>query len=421
MVVLFRHAFSLDLSLQLSGRNSAAGFSLIHYVRQEAVMKHTDRGWLCGRLVGALGLAVLAACGGGGNGGDQSLKFQPSRIVSFGDSLSDVGSYRTAGMVGSVNTKNDFPLTEVTHTGKFTVNSPDAKNWIELLAAQLGVAAPCPAQTGLTPPTGSPLAGAGAVPADHAECFAYGQGGSRVTNPVGPGNALLGLANGAPGQLTTPLVAQVAKHLAKGTGGAGKFAGDELVLVLAGGNDLFINAAAFAATVGAGGNAADAGTAAMAAMTTAGNELATLVKTQMVAKGATHVVVVNLPDVSLTPAFQGSTAETLAFDMTEAFNHALADGLADAGPAVLLVDAFTQSQDQFAHPAQYGLSNVTTPACVKDTTVILYDSALVCNTKTVVAGDVSSFHYADDVHPTPYGHRLLAQFVAGRMARAGLL
>lgn len=383
-------------------------------------MKHTDRGGLRGRLVsGVLVLAALAACGGGD--GDQSPRFQPSRIVSFGDSLSDVGSYKTAGMMAAVNVKSAFPLAETTHTGKFTVNSPDAKNWIELIAAQFGVAAPCPAQTGLTPPTGSPLAGVGATPTDHLECFAYGQGGARVTNPVGPGNALLGLPGGAPGQLTTPLVAQVAKHLAKNTGGAGKFASDELVLVLAGGNDLFINAAVFAATVGAGGDANTAGAAAVTAMATAGTELATLVKAQMLAKGATHVVVVNLPDVSLTPAFRGGAAQGLALNMTSAFNGALAAGLASAGSAVLLVDAFTQSQDQFARPAQYGLSNVLTPACVKDTTVILYDSSLVCNTRTVVAGDVSKFQYADDVHPTPYGYKLLAQFVADRMAKAGLL
>jgi phospholipase/lecithinase/hemolysin len=369
---------------------------------------------------GVVVLAALAACGGGGDG-DQSPKFQPSRIVSFGDSLSDVGSYKTAGMMTFVNSKGAFPLAETTHTGKFTVNSPDAKNWIELIAAQFGVAAPCPAQTGLTPPTGSPLAGVGATPTDHPECFAYGQGGARVTNPVGPGNAFLGLPGGAPGQLTTPLVAQVAKHLAKNTGGVGKFARGELVLVLAGGNDLFINAAVFAATVGAGGNANTAAAAAITAMATAGTELATLVKTQMVDKDATHVVVVNLPDVSLTPAFRGGQAEALAFNMVSTFNGALANGLSTAGSAVLLVDAFTQSRDQVARPAQYGLTNVTNRACVTDTTVILYDSSLVCNTRTVVAGDVSKFQFADDVHPTPYGYKLLAQFVADRMAKAGLL
>lgn len=387
-------------------------------------MTHSDRGWLRGRFVGsALVLAALAACGGGGDG-DQSPKFQPSRIVSFGDSLSDVGSYRTPGMVAFVNTKNAFPIAETTHTGKFTVNGPDAKNWIELIAAQFGVAAPCPAQTGLTPPIPplpavNPLAGVAATPTDHPECFAYGQGGSRVTDPVGPGNAALGLASGAPGQLTTPLVTQVAKHLAKGTGGTGKFKSDELVLVLAGGNDLFSNAA----LVGAGKMTV---TQAGDAMTAAGNELAALVKTQMLDKGAEHVVVVNLPDVSLTPAFRftpqrnSPERQQLAFLLTTKFNTALASGLAGAGSAVVMVDAFTQSQDQFARPAQYGLSNVSVPACVKDAT-ILYDSALVCNTKTVGTADVSTFQYADDVHPTPYGYKLLAQFVTDRLAKAGLL
>lgn len=386
-------------------------------------MTHSDRGWLRGRFVGsALVLAALAACGGGGDG-DQSPKFQPSRIVSFGDSLSDVGSYKTAGMMFAVNTKNAFPLTDTANTGKFTVNSPGAKNWIELIAAQFGVAAPCPAQTGLTPPAfigdeANPLAGVAAPPTDHAECFAYGQGGSRVTALVGPGNALLG-ASGAPGQLTTPLVSQVQKHLAKGTGGPGKFKSDELVLVLAGGNDLFINAA----LVGAGQITV---TQAGDAMTAAGSELAALVNAQMLAKGAEHVVVVNLPDVSLTPAFRftpdrnSPERQQLALLLTTKFNTALASGLANAGPAVVLVDAFTQSQDQFARPAQYGLSNVSVPACVKDAT-ILYDSALVCNTKTVGTADVATFQYADDVHPTPYGYKLLAQLVTDRLAKAGLL
>jgi phospholipase/lecithinase/hemolysin len=39
----------------------------------------------------------------------------------------------------------------------------------------------------------------------------------------------------------------------------------------------------------------------------------------------------------------------------------------------------------------------------------------------VGTADVSTFQYADDVHPTPYGYKLLAQLVTDRMAKAGLL
>lgn len=395
-------------------------------------MTHSDRGWLRGRFVGsALVLAALAACGGGGDG-DQSPKFQPSRIVSFGDSLSDVGSYNTAGLVAGVNEAD--ATTGTTNSGKFTINSAGAKNWIELVAATYGVDAPCPAQTGLN--SVSSLAGLAAATVDHPTCYAYGQGGSRVTLAVGPGNVgtLPAAASGALGQLTKPVTDQVSRHLKKGNGA---FASDELVLVLAGGNDLFINGAVITATAKANGDVAAAINNAVVAMGTAGAELAALVKTQMLAKGAKHVVVVNLPDVSLTPDSieAGADSQGITKTMTTTFNKALADGLKDAGPAVVFVDAFTQSVDQAAHPAQYGLSNVTTRAC--DLTKLVVDlvvngapnpatsaplpTSLVCNTKTLIADDTSTYLYADGVHPTPYGYKLLAQLVTDRLAKAGLL
>jgi phospholipase/lecithinase/hemolysin len=393
-------------------------------------MKHTDRGWLRGRFVGsALVLAALAACGGGD--GDQSPKFQPSRIVSFGDSLSDVGSYNTTGLVAGVNEADT--TTGTTNSGKFTVNSAGAKNWIELIAAAYGVDAPCSAQTGLN--SVSSLAGLAAATVNHPTCYAYGQGGSRVTLAVGPGNVgTLPAPSGALGQLTKPLTDQVSRHLAKGNGA---FASDELVLVLAGGNDLFINGAVIEATAQASGDVATAINNAVIAMGTAGVELAALVKTQMLAKGAKHVVVVNLPDVSLTPDSidKGASSQAITKTMTTTFNTALSNGLKDAGSAVVFVDAFTQSVDQAAHPAQYGLSNVTKRAC--DVTKLVVDlvingapnaatsatlgTSLVCNSKTLIAGDTSTYQYADGVHPTPYGYKLLAQFVTDRLAKAGLL
>jgi len=396
-------------------------------------MKHTNRGWLRGRLVGALGLAALAACGGGG-AGDQSPRFQPSRMVSFGDSLSDVGSYNVPKLQAFIN---GATLTGSTNSGKFTVNGADAKNWVELIAAQFGVAAPCAAQTGLTPPAtlgqqANPLAGLNTTPTDHPECFAYGQGGARVTDPVGPGNpGLLAFAGtvhtvsfaggGALGQLTTPLVTQVQRHLAKASVG-GQFSGDELVLMLAGGNDLFIQADKVAKVSADSPTDAGAINAAVAAaaqqMQIAGTQFASLIMTQVVGKGARHVVVVNLPDVGLTPAF-ATSSRALGTGLTSAFNAALAAGLTGAGSAVVLVDAFTQSQDQFAHPAQYDLANVTTRSC--DATKLKINTSLACNSTTLIANATATFQYADDVHPTPYGYKLLAQLVTDRLAKAGLL
>lgn len=352
------------------------------------------------RSWGAVTLAslLLAACGGGGDG-DQSPRVKYSAMVSFGDSLSDVGSYATTGLVAA------------THGGRYTVNSPTAKNWTELLAGQLGTGTPCAAQTGLE--SSGPLAGLAQAKADHAGCFGYAQGGARVTNPVGPGNKALlpGSTTGYVGQLTDPVVNQITRHLAASPGNV--FSGSELVTVMAGGNDVFINLAA----VSAGGATP---TQAVTAMGQAGAELAGYIKGMILAKGATRVVVVNLPDVSQTPLayHQSASVQQLISTMVTTFNGQLHAGLAGTA-GVLEVDAYTQGRDQIARPQLYSLSNVTDPAC--DKTKSLFDSALVCSTDTTIAGDVSHYVFADDVHPTPFAYQLLAQFVAKRMVESGWL
>jgi phospholipase/lecithinase/hemolysin len=291
------------------------------------------------------------------------------------------------------------------------------------LALSLGLAVPCAAQTGLN--SVIPSIPAAAV-SNHAECFNYAQGGARVTNPVGPANlALWTMFNdpsGQLGQLTVPVITQIASHLAKS---GGSFAADELVTVLAGGNDVFMNLAAV-------GNGSMTPTAAATAMGTAGAELAAYIKTQIVAKGAQRVVVVNLPDVSQTPfaLAQSASSQQLINTMVTTFNSQLSAGL-NGTSGVLLVDAYTQGRAQTASPAQFGLTNVTTPACdLTKLGQILFASSLVCSSTgapganipaTVIAGDISRYEYADGVHPTPYGYQLLAQYVVQRMLEAGWL
>lgn len=341
---------------------------------------------------------LLASCGG-------SDRIQFESLVSFGDSLSDVGSYKTPGIAAAGG-------------GKYTVNGPEGKVWVERLAALLNVSAPCAAQTGLQA-TGQLAAFAGAV-TDHAGCTAYGQGGSRVTNPVGPWNAAL-LASPDPatafqgqlGQLTVPLTTQVARHLAaKG----GSFSGREIVLVLAGGNDLFMNLGAVGTTM--------TPEQAVTAMGVAGAELAALVKNQIVGKGAKFVVVVNLPNVALTPSGLAAEAaapgsKALTESAVKTFNAQLSTGLNGVG-GVLYIDAYAQGVDQAANPAAYGLTNITTPACSSTSPLNpLPGYSLTCTTASTIGGDVSRFQYADSVHPTPYGHQLIADKVAAEMAKLG--
>jgi outer membrane lipase/esterase len=202
-------------------------------------MRHTKL------ALAAIALAVLAGCGGNGAApGDQTLKVKYSAQVTFGDSLSDIGTYA----VGTVQALGG---------GKFTINGNNTavnaaltgRNWTELVAAQLGLSAPCPAQTGLD---GNASQGFSVPVVNHSGCYGYAQGGARVTNPVGPGNKLTGSALGS---LTVPVVTQVAHHLAA-TGG--KFKGDELVLVMAGGNDVLIQLAQLSAAATAAGTTAGA-------------------------------------------------------------------------------------------------------------------------------------------------------------------
>jgi outer membrane lipase/esterase len=106
--------------------------------------------------------------------------------------------------------------------------------------------------------------------------------------------------------------------------------------------------------------------------------------------------------------------------MVTTFNTQLAAGL--NGAPVVLVDAYTQGHDQNANPAQYSLTNVTTPACSATSAANpLQGSSIACTSASLIAGDTSHYEFADTVHPTPYGYQLLAQFVAIQMAKAGWL
>ena len=349
----------------------------------------------------AAGLATLLAWGlagcGGGSDGNQKLRVSYSSLISFGDSLSDVGTYK----VGTVAALGG---------GKYTVNSASDKNWTELIAAQLGLSAPCAAQTGLD---GDAMLGFSVPVANFSNCFNYAQGGSRVTLPVGPANSLLALLtppdpSAALGQLTVPILDQITTHLAKVNG---KFSGTELVTVMAGANDLFM----YLGAIGPKFLPEEA----VYAMGEAGAEMASQIKTLIVANGAKSVVVLNIPDVKGTPFGQSTSAGTqgLIDLMVATFNTRLQAGLQGTS-GVLLIDAYTASKDQVTNPSRYGLTNTTSPACNLAKPGNPLGSSLVCNASNVNAGDVSRYLFADSVHLTPYGYQLMAQLVAKELVLA---
>lgn len=480
-------------------------------------------------------MAVVSGCGGGDSGttttdagtvgstppasGSGTSKPTFAAQVTFGDSLADIGSYAVGGV-------------QALGGGKYTINGDNTtvnpalngKNWTEVMAAQLKLPAPCAAQTGLE---GEAAKGFSIPVTNHGGCFAYAQGGARVSNPVGPGNKQTGSALG---QMTLPVAAQVANHLAAS---GGKFKGDDIVFVMAGSADALGELEKLTADAAAAGEAAgkaagdrvsrsvfalsltgqllkaglnsvnalrasdaliaelanpnhtpaslalvlvaaslphpgdpqpvpggttpdwpllipqmiatateDAKAAAapiaasaaekasadyadanglriVTAMSTAATELAALVKTSIVGKGAKYVVVSNLPDLTISPfaLSQPSSSQALIKQMVTAFNDRLqADLAGEAG--VLLVDVAGASRAHAADPKSFGLTNITTPACGANALGAVMNS-LVCNASNTIGGDVSHFMFADGVYPTPYEHSLIAKYVSDQMALKG--
>ena len=283
---------------------------------------------------------VLAGCGGG----DVPAKPKFAAQVSFGDSLSDVGSYQV-GTIAAVG------------GGQFTINAASSvkastpTNWTEFTSISLNLGMPCAAETGLI---GSSLQGLSIAIFDSPTCTGYAQGGARVTSPYGIGNPLVTAGGFA---LTVPVVTQIQHFLA-----AHSFNGDEIVTVMAGANDVFYQAGLVSAS-------AVSATSAVAAVQTAASELAAAVNTQIVGNGAKHVVVANIPDIASTPyvtsitntTFRAQTAGLLDTLVT-AFNAQLKASLPDSAN-VLNIDAYTASHDEVANPTNYNLTNVTGTAC----------------------------------------------------------
>ena len=384
----------------------------------------TIRSWSAA-LVAAL---VLAACGGGDvdvpgsvpPSGAPTARGNFTTVVSFGDSLSDVGTYAPATSLAGNGTAPFFG-------GKFTTNSDTATVWVQNVAATLGVPL-APAEVGF---------GASSVrcPVLPANCTAYGQGGARVTDPNGIGRSA--------GALTVPVSTQIDNHLAR----FGGFRASDLIFVFAGSNDALIQFSAFAAAVqqiqgqaAAGQISTDqanalgfeARTRAQGAMKQAALELAGSVRSRILANGGQYVAVLTLPDIGDTP-FGLSLPAGIRPDLTDLsriFNLWLREGL--AGAPVQIVDTFALFKDVFQNPQRFGIANNTTPACAADRISavtggrVTDGSSLFCNSTPgapfnglATGASAATWFFADTVHPTTTGHRLLGEAVLAQLSAFG--
>ena len=391
-------------------------------------MKHT-KAWGLSLLASLL----LAACGGGddaaipGSGspaGAPSTKGTFTAVVSFGDSLSDLGAYSPATSLAGNGSAPYFG-------GKFTTNGTGGTVWVENLATTLGVLV-TPAEVGFA---GSSVKCPAAAAGLGSTCTGYGQGGSRVTDPIGIGNA--------GGALTVPVVTQIDNHLARFT----SFAASDLIFVYAGSNDVFTQFGAFTtaaaqiqADAAAGKLTADqanaalftAQTAAQAQMKLAAQTLAGYVRDKILAKGGKYVAVMTLSDIADTP-FGGTlpaSVKPVLTDLSRIFNLWLRDSL--TGQPVQIIDTFALSKEVYANPAKYGFVNNTVPACdaAKISAItggrVTDGSSLFCNS-TVGApynglrtgADVTTWQFADGVHPTTGAHKVISDSFAAQLKSFG--
>jgi phospholipase/lecithinase/hemolysin len=134
------------------------------------------------------------------------------------------------------------------------------------------------------------------------------------------------------------------------------------------------------------------------------------------------VLVRNLADINVTPFGMTLDAGSRALitAMTQAFNSQLKAGLSTfAGGlpfSLILYDDYAQTTAIAADPARYGYANVTTPSCGPNA---FGGDSLVCNASNLIAGDTSKYAFADDVHPTPFGHQQAAAYAMSLMVAAG--
>ncbi|EDZ98979.1 lipolytic protein G-D-S-L family [Burkholderia sp. H160] len=385
--------------------------------------------------VASAAFAALAACGGGGSDNSSSSSTPAGgvtlQVVSFGDSLSDVGTYQAA-VQANVGTGG----------GRFTTNPGEI--WTQKVAEYYGGTL-TPAYSG---GFGNALTAAGGL--------GYAQGGSRVDLQPGVGFAPNNMA-----ATTVPITTQVTEYLTAHN----SFNSNQLVLINGGANDIFIavqtvsaaGTAAATAVLESGGTAAAAQLAAASAEQTAaqteavavGTAAATFVGTvqKIVAAGATHVVVSNVPDIAQTPQglAAGTQGQALINTLVQVYNGVLQKGLASTSQVIYL-DSFALLDQVLANYQSLGFTvsntgtacNLTSMAAAatayatKNPSVLASGqtaaafgtalaSSLFCSPQTyTVAGADQTYMFADLVHPTTHMNALIAQQVEKQIAASGL-
>ncbi|MCE7027547.1 autotransporter domain-containing protein [Jiella avicenniae] len=270
-------------------------------------------------------------------------------VVSFGDSLSDNGNLYAA-------TAGTTPASPPYFNGHYS----NGQVFTEYLNGPMQTAG---------------AAFLGGVPIDPTANQNYAFGGARTDN----------LSASPPG-----IPDQIGFFQAQD----GAFAANDVVTLLGGANDIFQAAALPTATP-----ASIAGAATLAAQNV-GTAAGTLSQI-----GAPTVVVLNLPDLGLTPQFNGSpTTQFVGSFASDTFNAALsqavfASAAANPGTDTHLVDVERVFSAVIADPQRFGFDNAT-DGC-----------RFVASCLNGTQAEQNQYLFFDNVHPTTAGHQLLAALV----------
>jgi phospholipase/lecithinase/hemolysin len=346
-----------------------------------------------------------------------------SRVMVFGDSLSDSGAF---GLKFTVQ-------------GSAATGAGSSDIWVDRVAGSLQALRLCP-HFDLT---GSP--------ADtRAACTNYAVGGGRINNLGDPADP-----RSIPLQLQTAALSRASYSpsdvllITGGGNDAADLAGAWLGATTPAGQQAFaglldsvLGAGSAAVLLGDGSNQNAPFLAGVSYMQTLAGNMAAAIQEHALSKGAERVVVMNVPDIALTPRFsavlvgvtlqtneaQAAAVKQVIQAWVDTFNASLANHFLN-NSKVAVLDFNTVFRAQVADPIASGFSDSSSTACPPTGTdgsgLPTYNfqtctaAALSAQSGKPSADWWTTYMFSDGFHPTPLAHAKAAEEAAKVLTARG--
>ncbi|MGC1549234.1 MAG: autotransporter domain-containing protein [Rhodanobacter sp.] len=142
---------------------------------------------------------------------------------------------------------------------------------------------------------------------------------------------------------------------------------------------------------------------------------------QLQAAGVKNILVFNLPNIGLTPdaTEQGASAAASLTGLSLIYNGILNNGLGQLGKGIIPINTYGLLTEAIANPTAFGFTNVSTPACG------VGSSSVQCGPQgsglpyTYAPGTNKTYLFADGVHPTTAADVMLGQYVVSVLNAPG--